>query len=84
MASQTKYYYFAGRCVAMRTSDGVTHIHGDHLGSATNTTGPNAATQRYFPWGATRSTTIPTSVIVGTVASAGVSVVSHPASDIMC
>ncbi|GAB4404629.1 MAG: hypothetical protein Kow00123_16440 [Anaerolineales bacterium] len=41
----------------MRTSDGVTHIHGDHLVSATNTTGPNTATQRYFPWGARRSTT---------------------------
>ncbi|GAB4403004.1 MAG: hypothetical protein Kow00123_13800 [Anaerolineales bacterium] len=30
--AETKYYYFAGRRVAMRTSDGVTHIHGDHLG----------------------------------------------------
>ncbi|GAB4402960.1 MAG: hypothetical protein Kow00123_13700 [Anaerolineales bacterium] len=41
----------------LSTGNGVTHIHGDHLGSATNTTGPNAATQRYFPWGARRSTT---------------------------
>ncbi len=30
---------------------------GIDLGSATDTTGPNPATQRYFPWGAKRSTT---------------------------
>lgn len=33
----------------------------NHLGPATNTTGASTATQRYFPWGAKRSTTeVPT------------------------
>ncbi len=30
-------------------------IHSDHLGSATNTTGISTKTQRYYPWGARRS-----------------------------
>jgi len=40
----------------MRTSSGVTYIHGDHLGSATNTTGFQASSQRYYPYGAKRGT----------------------------
>jgi len=54
--SGTSYYHFAGRRVAMRTSSGVTYIHGDHLGSATNTTGYQASSQRYYPYGAKRGT----------------------------
>jgi RHS repeat-associated protein len=50
-----KYYYFAGKRVAVRDSTGLTYIHGDHLGSATNTTGISTKTQRYYPWGARRS-----------------------------
>ena len=54
--SQTKYYYFAGKRVAMRDSTGLSYIHGDHLGSATNTTGASVNTQRYYPFGTKRGT----------------------------
>jgi RHS repeat-associated protein len=52
--SGTSYYHFAGRRVAMRTASGVSYIYGDHLGSATNTTGSQVSSQRYYPYGARR------------------------------
>ena len=54
----TKYYYFAGYRVAI-TSTGSTNptfIHGDHLGSAVNTTGQFTNTEMYLPYGAIRGT----------------------------
>ncbi|MBI4790951.1 MAG: hypothetical protein HY782_28305, partial [Chloroflexi bacterium] len=53
----TKYYYFGGQRVAMRTSAGVTYLHSDHLGSTSVTSGASASTQTYYPYGAVRSTT---------------------------
>jgi RHS repeat-associated protein len=54
------YYTFNGQVVAMRdsTSNTVTYLHGDHLGSvsaATNSTGTAASTQEFDPWGKVRS-----------------------------
>ena len=52
----TSYYYLGGQRIAMRTSGGETYIHGDHLGSATNTTGYQTNVQRYYAFGAKRGT----------------------------
>ena len=53
----TKYYYFNGQRIAMRTAAGVTYIHGDHLGSALNTTGQTTGSEKYLPYGALLGTT---------------------------
>jgi len=49
--SGSSYYYHAGLRVAMRTTGGLNYVHGDHLGSATNTTNYQVSSQRYWPWG---------------------------------
>lgn len=51
-----KYYYFAGMRIAVRDGSGVTYIHSDQLGSATNTTGQNVSGEMYYPYGGKRST----------------------------
>ncbi len=59
----TTYYYLNGQRVAMRTSAGVTWLAGDHLGSAslaTNSAGQKVSDERYYPYGATRSGSMPT------------------------
>ena len=40
----------------MRASSDVTNLHGDHLGSATNTTGYSPSSELYYPFGLKRST----------------------------
>ena len=52
----TSYYYLWGQRVAKRTAAGVTHIHGDHLGSGVKTTGVESTLERYYPYGAQRGT----------------------------
>jgi RHS repeat-associated protein len=57
VAAVTKYYYFGGRRVAMRSSDGVYYLHADHLGSTSLTTdgsGEVVARQLYHPFGTVR------------------------------
>jgi RHS repeat-associated protein len=64
--TSTKYYYLGNRRVAMRTRDCqypmqisiITHLHGDHLGSASLTTdiyGGVNDEMRYYPYGEARS-----------------------------
>ena len=62
-----KYYQFGGRAVAMRTAGPgggagtVRYLLADHLGSTCTVTGSNGtvvASQRYWPFGATRSGSI--------------------------
>ncbi|MBN1248767.1 MAG: hypothetical protein JXC32_13995 [Anaerolineae bacterium] len=55
--NETSYYFFGGRRVAMRTSDEVYYLHGDHLGSTSLVTEPDnsvKASQRYRPYGEVR------------------------------
>ncbi|MBN1427227.1 MAG: hypothetical protein JXB07_02505 [Anaerolineae bacterium] len=50
----TKYYYLGGQRVAMRTSEGVFYLNGDHLGSTslvTNQDGTPVSESRYLPFG---------------------------------
>ena len=52
-----KYYYLAGRRVAMRRDGVVYYLHGDHLGSTSLTTdesGNVVAAQHYSPYGEVR------------------------------
>ena len=59
----TKYYYFAGYRVAMTSTGSAnpTFIHGDHLGSAANSTGQFTNTEMYLPYGGIRgSSTVTT------------------------
>jgi RHS repeat-associated protein len=56
----TKYYYFGAQRVAMRTSAGVTYLHGDHLGSTSATSGAINSSSTYYPYGAVRSGSLPT------------------------
>jgi len=44
-----------GQRIALRTTAGVTYIHGDHLGSTSVTSGAQTGDIKYFPYGATRS-----------------------------
>jgi len=50
-----RYYYFGGQRVAMRTPDGVTFLHADHLGSTMETTNEEVTSQLYFPYGSQRT-----------------------------
>lgn len=52
--SYTKYYWFGGRRVAMRTSAGVSYLYPDHLGSTIVTVGAAASAERYPLWGTAR------------------------------
>ena len=58
-SAATKYYYFGAQRVAMRTSAGVTYLHGDHLGSTSvacnGTTGALVSRQTYYAFGGLRS-----------------------------
>jgi len=61
----TKYYYFVAQRVAMRNANGVTYLHGDHLGStsvASTDTGAFHSRQTYYAFGVPRTTegTLPT------------------------
>ena len=62
----TKYYYFAGKRVAMRKGGTLTYLHGDHLGStslATTATGGFLSRVLYYPYGEMRTgnpTALPT------------------------
>jgi RHS repeat-associated protein len=56
----TKYYYFGAQRVAMRTSAGVTYLHGDHLGSTSATSGAQPSSQTYYAFGKVRSGSLPT------------------------
>ncbi len=54
-----KYYYAGGQRVAMRDSNTVYFLLGDHLGSTSltaNSNGGKVAELRYHPWGGTRYT----------------------------
>ena len=61
----TKYYYFNGQRVAMKTSSGVSYLAGDHLGTTSvtwNASGVKVAESRHLPYGGVRWTsgTMPT------------------------
>ncbi len=56
----TTYYYLGSQRVAMRTAAGVTYLAGDHLGSASLAMGASNTSQRYYPYGGTRSGGVPT------------------------
>ena len=58
----TKYYYFGAQRVAMRNTNGVTYLHGDHLGSTSATSGAQTSKQWYHAYGGVRATegTLPT------------------------
>jgi RHS repeat-associated protein len=56
----TKYYYFGAQCVAMRNANGVTYLHGDHLGSTSVTSGAQPSSQTYYAFGKVRSGSLPT------------------------
>ncbi len=51
----TKYYYFGAQRVAMQNAQGVTYLHGDHLGSTSATSGATSSTQVYYPFGGVRT-----------------------------
>ncbi len=51
----TKYYYFGAQRVAMQNAQGITYLHGDHLGSTSVTSGATSSTQVYYPFGAVRA-----------------------------
>jgi YD repeat-containing protein len=63
--TQTRYYTFNGQVIAVRAgSNGVTYLHGDHLGSisvSTSATGQVLNTQHYDAWGKVRSGSVPQS-----------------------
>ena len=52
----TKYYYFGAQRVAMRNANGVTYLHGDHLGSTSVTSGAQVSQQTYYAFGSVRTT----------------------------
>lgn len=61
----SKYYYAGSQRIAMRVSDTLSFIFGDHLGSTSMTTDSNGnitSQMRYKPWGDVRyaSGTVPT------------------------
>jgi YD repeat-containing protein len=66
LTSVTKYYALGGKRVALRNAMGVTYLHGDHLGSASVTSGATSNSARYP---STRSgCTCPSAAPVGRVA----------------
>jgi len=64
----TNYYYptassgqrFGSQRVATRVGNDETYLHGDHLGSTSVTSGVQASSQTYYPYGGVRSGTLPT------------------------
>ncbi|MBI4302735.1 MAG: hypothetical protein HY665_00135 [Chloroflexi bacterium] len=62
-STNTSYYYLGGRLVAMSNNSTLSYIHQDHLsGTAvvSDTGGNLTGSIRYFPFGATRSGSVPT------------------------
>lgn len=58
--TNTKYYFFGGQRIAQKVGTGaLTYLHADHLGSVLATTGV-ANSKRFYPYGATRTGSIPT------------------------
>jgi len=62
----TTYYYFGGRLSAVRKGASLQYVHQDHLtGTAvmTDSTGAQVGTtMKYYPFGATRSGSVPTDI----------------------
>jgi hypothetical protein len=59
----TTYYYLGDRLVAMRQSTTLTYIHQDHLTGTSvvsDSTGALVSSIKYYPFGATRSGSVPT------------------------
>jgi RHS repeat-associated protein len=59
----TTYYYHGGKLVAKYNGTDLSYIHQDHLASTsvmTDSTGDELGTIKYFPFGATRSGSVPT------------------------
>jgi hypothetical protein len=52
--SDTYYYWFAGRRIAMRSSAGLSYLYADNLGSTMVTTSTAVSDERYTPWGTAR------------------------------
>lgn len=60
VVTATKYYFFGGQRIAQKVGTGaLTYLHADHLGSVLATTGVTNS-KRFYPYGATRTGTIPT------------------------
>ena len=58
----TTYYYLGDRLVAKRTGTTLNYIHQDHLtGTAlvTDTSGNQVGSMKYYPYGSTRSGSVP-------------------------
>jgi RHS repeat-associated protein len=59
----TSYYYLGGRLVAMKQDSNLKYLHQDHLtGTAlvTSDNGTSLGTMKYYPYGSTRSGSVPT------------------------
>jgi len=62
-SNATSYYYLGDRLVAMSENSTLRYIHQDHLaGTAlvTDTNGDSIGTMKYYPFGETRSGSVPT------------------------
>jgi hypothetical protein len=53
-SSDTYYYWFAGKRIAVRSSAGLSYLYADNLGSTMVTTGTALSDERYTPWGRAR------------------------------
>jgi len=56
----TTHYFLGDKEIAYKNNAGIRYVHQDHLGGTsvtTDTTGATVGTIKYFPFGATRSTT---------------------------
>lgn len=53
-SSVSKSYYFGGQRIAVKQDINISYIHGDHLGSTSETTGASSSTQAYFPFAMSR------------------------------
>ncbi len=59
-SAETKYYYFGRKLVAQKQGGALTYFNQDHLTGTSvqsDASGASVATIRYYPFGATRSTT---------------------------
>jgi RHS repeat-associated protein len=52
--SDTYYYWFAGRRIAVRSSAGLSYLYADNLGSTMVTSGAAVSDELYTPWGTAR------------------------------
>ena len=62
LSEVTRYYFADGKRIAMRAGNGgvPTYLYQDHLGSASLAVDTATGSQRYMPYGATRSGGVPT------------------------